>query len=148
MRSQMHEATTECHRARTSPAARRAPLPILVVDDDAVGCRATAAVLEDAGYLVEWTMDPANALARVQCVPYALVVSDVQMPGLRGTVLAAEIERMRPGTKVLLVSALVDERTTAEAAALGVPLLEKPVRVASLLAAVAALMACGRVPGS
>jgi CheY-like chemotaxis protein len=141
MRPQVLAEAKQDHSPRTSPAERRTPLPILVVDDDPVGCRATAAILEDAGYAVEWTTEPARALARAQRWPYALVVSDVQMPGLRGTALAAELARTRPATKVLLLSALVDERTKAEAAALAVPLLEKPVRLANLLATVARLTA-------
>jgi DNA-binding NtrC family response regulator len=138
--------TTRGHRLRTSPERQRG-VSILVVDDDPVACRATAAVLDDSGYAVEWTTEPAIALERVRRLPYALVISDVQMPALRGTALAAELARVRPETKVVLMSALADARTNAEAAELGVPLLQKPVTLSELLGTVARLTGTERTNG-
>jgi len=116
-----------------------AAAPILVVDDDAVGCRMTAAVLERAGYAVEWTTDPSAALALVAQRPYALLVADVHMPEMRGTALAEQAVRVRPALPTLLITALVDARTRDEARVLGVQILTKPIAVEALLAAVGAL---------
>jgi len=119
-----------------SSAAR----PILVVDDDQVSCRLMAAVLERAGYQVEWTTDPAFAVDRVRDCGYALVVADVQMPQMSGTTLAERVASLRPGMPTLLVSAFADRRARAEARAIGVELLTKPIRVEALLAAVRTLV--------
>jgi len=55
---------------------------------------------------------------------------------MRGTSLAAQVARVRPALRTLLVTALVDARTRDEARALGVVVLTKPIDVEALLAAV------------
>lgn len=110
--------------------------PILVVDDDPTCCRMMASALEEEGYGVESTTNPTEALELVRARRYALVVSDVNMPGMPGTVLAAEAVKLQPGLHTLLVTALADRRLRAEAEALGALLLIKPVRLEVLSAAV------------
>ena len=110
--------------------------PILVVEDDPTCCRMMASALEQEGYGVESTTDPTEALALVRARPYALVVSDVSMPGMSGTTLAAEAARLQPGLQTLLVSALSERQLRADVEALGSLLLTKPVRLEVLSAAV------------
>jgi DNA-binding NtrC family response regulator len=109
---------------------------ILVVDDDPMCCRLMAAALELDGHRVEWTTDPVNALGLVRANGYALVVSDVNMPRMLGTTLAAQVGRVQPGLRTILVSAFADPQARAEAKALGTRLLSKPLRVDALTAAV------------
>jgi len=109
---------------------------ILVVDDDAMCCRLMAAALELDGHRVEWTTDPVHALGLVQANSYALVVCDVNMPRMVGTTLAAQVGRVQPGLRTILVSAFADRKVRAEAKALGTMLLSKPLRVDALAAAV------------
>ena len=115
--------------------------PILIVDDDDLCCRMTAAVLERAGYSAQWTTSPIGALEMVQRHPYALVVSDVNMPCLNGVALAAELARTHPDLGVVLVTAFPDRRLATEAEALGVRLLIKPIPVEVLIATVDELTA-------
>jgi len=82
--------------------------PVLIVDDDQTSCRFMADVLAAAGYRVEWTTDDDAAVERVHRSPYALVIADVTMPGVRGTEIVADLERIRPGSPALLVSAFAD----------------------------------------
>jgi CheY-like chemotaxis protein len=128
------------HNGRLSPekpSRTGRPLdPILVVDDDPTCCRMMTSALEQEGYGVEATTDPTEALELVRARRYALVVSDVSMPGMRGTILAAEAVKLQPGLHTLLVTALADRRLRAEAEALGSLLLLKPVRLEVLFAAV------------
>lgn len=127
--------------ARETPSrAGRQPDPILVVDDDPVWCRLMALALEQEGYGVESTTDPREALELVRARPYALIVSDVSMPGMRGTMLVAEALKLQPGMHTLLVSALSDRQLCSEAEALGSRLLTKPVRLEVLSAAVRKLV--------
>jgi DNA-binding NtrC family response regulator len=95
-----------------------------------------ASALEEEGYGVESTTNPTEALELVCARRYALVVSDVNMPGMPETVLAAEAVKLQPGLHTLLVTALADRRLRAEAEALGALLLIKPVRLEVLSAAV------------
>ena len=110
--------------------------PVLVVDDDAVCAEMMAMALERDGHRVEWTTDPVHALALVRARRWAAIVSDVNMPGMTGTALAAEAVRSRPGLRTLLVTAVTDPRIRAEAEASGSPILVKPVRIDTLVAAV------------
>jgi len=120
---------------------------ILVVDDDPLCCRMTAAALERAGYRAEWTTAPAMAVELVRRRPYTLVVSDVNMPCMLGTTLAAEISKIRPGLRTLLMTALADRHIVRQARTLGLRLLTKPVAIETLIAAVKEL-AHGEHPGS
>ena len=115
--------------------------PILIVDDDDLCCRMTAAVLERAGYRAQWTTSPTAALEMARRQPYALVVSDVNMPLLDGTALAREIGRIHPELGVVLVTAFPDRRLTGEARALGARVLIKPVPVEVLITTVDELTA-------
>jgi DNA-binding NtrC family response regulator len=78
---------------------------VLVVDDDAGVVAFLVEVLEDAGFRAEGLTDPAEALARVEAEPFDLVVSDVEMPGLRGPDLMRAIHGRRPDQLVLLMTA-------------------------------------------
>ena len=127
--------------ARETPSRTGRQLdPILVVDDDLICCRMKASALEQEGYSVEVTADPTEALELLHARPHALVVSDVSMPGMSGTTLAAEAARLQPGLQTLLVSALSDRQLRADAEALGSLLLTKPVRLEVLSAAVRTLL--------
>ena len=53
-------------------------------------------------------------------VPVDLVVSDQNMPGLSGVETAVEIQRLRPGLKIAIISGHVNERLLADASAAGV----------------------------
>ena len=109
---------------------------ILVVDDDPLCCRMTVAALERAGYRAEWTTMPAMAVELVRRRPYTLVVSDVNMPRMLGTTLAAEISKIRPELRTLLMTALADRQVMRDARALGMRLLTKPVPIETLVTAV------------
>jgi len=113
--------------------------PVLIIDDDPASCRFMAEVLAGAGYGVEWTTDDGGAIERVCRSSYALVIADVSMPGVRGPEIVAGLERARPGSPALLVSAFADGTAHAEARRLGVPLLAKPFPSELLLATVRAL---------
>ena len=110
--------------------------PILVVDDDPICCRAIAEVLERDGYRVESTTDPIAALWRTLKRKYALLVTDLAMPGLAGTRLLTEVRRANPGMPGILVSGFPDRRALADAEELAVPLLTKPFSPDDFLEAV------------
>jgi DNA-binding response OmpR family regulator len=137
----MHQAVNQVNQTNPTPVTGNVSTdPILIVDDDPDCCRMTADVLERAGYRVEWTVDPLYALPRIRERRYAMVVSDVAMPAMRGTKLAAETARLKPRVPILLMSARADDGTRAVAHALGVPLVTKPFRAPALLAAVGGLV--------
>jgi len=77
------------------------PLPervVLVVDDEETVCRFTARVLEDAGFRVMEVHSGAEALALLATLDgrVQLVVSDIAMPKMTGTELAAQMAASGP----------------------------------------------------
>src|SRR4051794_38591493 len=78
---------------------------ILIVDDDPDIHRLFAAALSDENYLIEDRFDGLEALSLLETQPCDLVITDVRMPGLNGLELLRRIHQMRPGTKVLVMTA-------------------------------------------
>lgn len=60
---------------------------ILVVDDDENLRKVLADILRQDGYVVDCAQDGADALARLEEHRYALILSDLTMPGLDGPAL-------------------------------------------------------------
>ena len=114
---------------------------IVVVDDDPDVVRAVTAVLEDDGYRVEGARDQREALRAVLDDPPALVVLDVNMPGLDGWELC-DILRRQSHTRdvpVLFLTGRVDVRDQITAMQVGgSDYVTKPFRPEELRAKVEA----------
>ena len=78
---------------------------ILIVDDDPDIHRLLAAALSDSNYLIEDRFDGLEALSLLETQLFDLVITDVRMPGLNGLELLRRIHQIRPGTKVLVMTA-------------------------------------------
>src|SRR5207344_576936 len=88
-------------------AARSLPeRVVLVVDDEDVVCRFTARVLVEAGCRVLEAHSAAEAVSLLSALDGAvqLVVSDIAMPEMTGTELAALLADQWPAVPLLLVS--------------------------------------------
>ena len=119
---------------------------VLVVEDDPRVSRSTVAALEELGYRPYPCASGREALAILQREPHlALVVTDVMMPEMTGTELAAEVQRRRPDMRILFVTGYVGEAGDADDLS-GHAVLRKPFTVAALAASVEA--ALGGVNGN
>ncbi|HMG48821.1 MAG TPA: ATP-binding protein [Allosphingosinicella sp.] len=135
-------------RAPLIPAARRADPPlaypaaaILVVEDDPRVSRSTVGALEELGYRPHACAGGREALDLLsRDAEFELVVTDVMMPEMTGTELAAEVERLYPGIGILYVTGYVGEAGDADDLA-GREVLRKPFTVNALASAVAAALA-------
>jgi len=103
-------------------------MKILVVDDEEPVRRAVSTVLRDGGHTVLVASDGLCALDALARDQVDLLLSDVAMPVMRGPELASKALRLQPGLSILLMSGA--ERPD------GYPLLAKPFRKQTLLAAV------------
>ena len=113
-------------------------LDVLVIDNDARIVEATMALLERLGHRPAGAADTAQALAR--CEGARLMLVDYHLDaGEDGLSLIAAVRERRPGMPALLVTAETGEAMLARAAAMGVPILPKPVDPQALIAAMAAL---------
>ncbi|HSW63026.1 MAG TPA: PAS domain-containing protein [Dissulfurispiraceae bacterium] len=79
---------------------------ILLVEDDESLCRVTKSIIEILGYTVETASSPAEALGLFEheCPDFALLLTDVVMPGMSGRDLAERIGEKCPGIKVIFMS--------------------------------------------
>ena len=120
---------------------------ILVVEDDPRVSRSTVGALEELGYRPHAVASGREALDILGRDPdIELVVTDVMMPEMTGTELAAEVTCLYPGIGLLFVTGYVGD--AGEAADLaGRALLRKPFTVNALALAVATALA-GRISES
>jgi two-component system, NtrC family, response regulator HydG len=107
----------------------------LIIDDDSTFCRFLAEVLDDHGMEATWTTDGRHGYELTRQQSYDVVISDVRMPGLLGTDLAAQLKADNSAAKIILISAFADESLHQRASQLGIPVLSKPFGSDRLLAA-------------
>ena len=110
---------------------------ILVVDDEFSSRTFARDALQACGYTVLDTDEPQEALQILREQPVHLLVVDVVMPLMRGTVLADRAQAIRPSLKVLLVSG----HPTSDIGPSGRPFLVKPFTIEALASAVRDLLA-------
>ena len=91
---------------------------ILVVDDDEPIRKLFASCLSE-NYICETAKDAQEALARLAEKPFALVISDVQMPGLSGIELLRKINEQHPETAVVMASGVGRTQRVLDAIRLG-----------------------------
>jgi CheY-like chemotaxis protein len=87
---------------------------ILVVDDDAAIRELLRFALEEEGYEVIEAADGAEGLQRYQAAPTALVITDLQMPGMDGLELMMALRRMVPTPALMAISGDLDALTQAK----------------------------------
>ncbi len=78
---------------------------ILIVEDDDGVRQYASEILRDLNYQVIEAKDSASALKLLDAdKPFDLLLTDVVLPGQNGRELADEVERRRPGTKVIFMT--------------------------------------------
>ncbi len=91
------------------------PVRVLVVDDDP-GVRYTLReILASEGLAVDEAADGAEALARHEAQPAALVVTDLRMPRMDGMELLRRLVARPPSPRVVVITAHGSERQAVEA---------------------------------
>lgn len=102
----------------TTPAVRLVPeprpRPVLIVDDDVETLAAERALLLDDGFRVVEARDGAEALRAVQEDPPAVVVLDVQMPGMDGPTFARELRMALRRVPLVILTGVPDPRREAD----------------------------------
>jgi PAS domain S-box-containing protein len=108
---------------------------VLVVDDESEVRSLIAEILRGSGYHVVVAADGDAAIALLERAtrPVDLLVTDVVMPVMSGTDLAARVTASSPTTRVLFVSGFVPAGSPSLR---GAPLVAKPLHRAELLDAV------------
>jgi DNA-binding NtrC family response regulator len=88
---------------------------ILIVDDDISLCKIVSLILEHNGYAVTTAMDGPEAIEKVRENPFDMIFMDVKMPGMNGTETFREVNKIRPETLVMMMTAYAVEDLVQEA---------------------------------
>ncbi|QSP94411.1 sigma-54-dependent Fis family transcriptional regulator [Marinobacter salinisoli] len=118
---------------------------ILIVEDDHDLREALVTTLELAKYRVREAANAREALERLAEAPVDMVVSDVNMPGLSGHELLAEVQRLYPGLPMMLITAYGQISHAVSAMQAGaIDYLVKPFEPQVLVAAVSKVVGGSR----
>src|SRR6185503_5485340 len=95
---------------------------ILVVDDSLAWLRLAREILTANGYQAQTCNNPREALSLLEQNPERidLVITDLQMPGLDGIELAAELLKINPTLPVVLTSAAMFRMPSEKLRSLGI----------------------------
>ena len=88
---------------------------VLVVDDEQIIRESLGFVLKKEGYHVDEAGNGREALAKQEAAPYDLVITDIEMPEMRGTELLDRITQRTPQTFVMIVTAYGSIETAVRA---------------------------------
>lgn len=108
---------------------------VLIADDEESVCRIGKMVLERLGFEVITAMDGLEAvnLFREHADRINCVLLDLAMPRLEGSRVFDEIQRIKPGVKVILCSGYGADESVQQFAGKGIAgFLQKPYRFADL----------------
>jgi DNA-binding NtrC family response regulator len=110
---------------------------LLVVDDEAPVVEYLVEQLQQRGYAVDGLSSAREAVEAVRLTSYDLVISDIEMPELRGLELLHAMHEMRPEQLVLLITAFGSVDLAMQAVRAGAcDFLAKPFPIESLVLAV------------
>jgi two-component system response regulator PilR (NtrC family) len=125
------------------PAVGCAAMPeaILIADDEPGVRESLGEVLRDAGYEVQTAADGSAALAALESHDFAIIITDLRMPGADGIAVLKRARETSPQTLVLMMTAHGSVDTAVEALRSGATdYILKPVAFDDLLAKVERLL--------
>src|ERR1700759_1890660 len=92
---------------------------ILLIEDDSGAAAALRRVLADEDYAVTCEVRGDAGFARAQAEDFALVLTDLKLPGLNGLDLVQRLHQVRPRLPIILMTAHGTTETAIEATKLG-----------------------------
>lgn len=99
---------------RDTQALRLASGKVLVVDDDASILGVIAEVLEDEGYSVTTASSGEEAVELLSKNIYALVMSDIRLPGMNGVAVLDYVKKVSQRTNVIMITSHASLETSID----------------------------------
>src|SRR5574341_215563 len=110
---------------------------ILVVDDESAVGALLAETVTATGYTAVVVTDGSSALDRIRSSEFAVVLTDIRMPGIDGIELLRRIKAFSPEVEVIVVTALTDVDHAKELIRLGASdFLTKPFQLEEVRASI------------
>jgi DNA-binding NtrC family response regulator len=117
------------------------PTRILIADDEQIIRESLAYVLRKEGYQVEEASNGMEAFRRHEEKPFDLIITDIEMPEMRGIELLERVTQRTPQTHVMIVTAFASIETAIQALRKGAyDYILKPIEFDDLLHRVKKLM--------
>lgn len=113
---------------------------VLLVEDDKAVREGIAELLEMIGYEAIAVASGEEAIAIALDPPPDVLLSDVTLPGIAGSVLGERLRERWPSLKVVLMSGYLEEKSRADAIDRGWHFLQKPFEVTDLATHLGAAM--------
>lgn len=99
---------------------------ILFVDDDPVSRRAFARAMRKSGFIVDLARDGDEAWELATHFPYAVIATDLRMPGMDGMMLIDQLKELQPDPVCLLVTGCKQLEWYSEASESAIDVIQKP----------------------
>lgn len=100
--------------------ADAAPVTVAIVDDDAIVRSALASYLQAGGFeVVHQATNGEEALSAILRRPVDVVIMDVRMPKMDGIRATAELRRLAPRTKILIITSFDEDEAVRDALSAG-----------------------------
>jgi len=116
-------------------------LNILIADDDLSMNKALSRLLCAAGHRVELAASGPEALFCFQRERFHLVITDYQMPGMRGDELAVAIKALAPSQPILMLTAYAEHLRSSSGSLCAVDMvIDKPCLAKELFGAIEKLL--------
>ena len=110
---------------------------ILIVDDDAEFRSNLTEVLTGAGYQAESAASAQEAIARSEGEEFDIILLDFMMPKMNGIDSLITLRRLRPKTKVIMITAFATVENAVDAMKRGASdYISKPFKIEALLTTV------------
>lgn len=108
---------------------------ILIIDDEVDMLMLLRMIIEDStDYEVETTNNPSEALKTISGKEFALIISDLKMPGMDGLELFDEINSIRPDIPFVIITAYGSVEVSERALEKGIAdFITKPFRKDAIL---------------
>ena len=107
---------------------------ILIVDDEPEVCSTLSEILNDNGYDVRSSVNPAHVLSSLTSHPVDLILLDIRMPEIGGIDLLEMIRKEHPVLGIIVISGYATVEHAVKAMKYGaINLLVKPVKIPILL---------------
>jgi CheY-like chemotaxis protein len=106
---------------------------ILVVDDEPGVCESLKMLLDFDGHTIETAANGQQALALYQKDKFDVVITDYEMPMMKGTELAEQIKKINPKQPVVMITAYAEMLSASGKPLTGVDhLVSKPFLLENL----------------
>lgn len=107
---------------------------ILVVDDEQIIRESLSFILKQEGFTVDEASNGKEALAKHEIDPYTLIITDIEMPEMKGVELLKQIRTRTPEAMVVIITAFGSVETAIQALREGAAdYLLKPINFDDLL---------------